>query len=889
MQLEKEKEGKLEALWQAYAKDASKREQVVSGLGRVDLGALTLMVPAQDRRTGAGSRFDLARVSYAWQWRKADGTWTPFGAVACAKLESALGCGWTAVCLEGKTGGAGADVCVDLVEMCMFPIDSALARHEVQRVGTPFSLAFRRAFLLRGANVPLLKSTPQYWRRVGAPDAHRLLVTIPVELPEAHRIQALMDLYNISTSDGTGTAAAVPAPPKLKLERLERLQDVDMWLGFAARRNQAVLEHQSDVPTLQFSRFVAAALTRAPVLERQSNQLYLFHGCDSALARRLIDGTGSFDAHFRASYTPALGTGYYFYESAAHAAQHASCPVCGRAGAPCRCGRPRTLLLCRVVLGGAGTVYPDGTRRHHYLSGLRPGHNVPDSAVRNAGDDTFEAVVYDPFQVYPEYIITFTISGLPQQKQQQQQQGEEEGYRADGEDGKGKLEYLADELNRMVEARLPLMAVAHAPDNMVLLPAALRPARPAPRTLQATQLLLQALDELDQQHTHEAHRLLLSALDEDGDCLPAQMFLLFLQSSHPLLGIGAHGCPATAAQLRTHIRPTNADVRERWGDVLRTRVQTVPSSPVGLFLLGEWDMLVTGATAAGERYIRQSADMGNLHAAALLGGALLAAGGECECKSNGAARVVLATDTMLRYCRRAAEGGHAYAQCVLAANLHAGTPIVARDLAAARRWWRASSRNGLPEACYHLAVSLLVDGPSASASPSLQQSPSDSLAKETKEDIGLEAVAPAAEAARWFRCGAERGHERCQVNMGYCLEHGVGVLPDARNAVRWYRAAVRQGSDPQAMWLLADCLDRGFGTARDPVTAARLRASAASSGVHDSPRIAAAVAAAGPDTDDITHWLARAAEDGSPAAAAQLAALQAAKSSSQKQQSETAA
>ena len=150
-------------------------------------------------------------------------------------------------------------------------------------------------------------------------------------------------------------------------------------------------------------------------------------------------------------------------------------------------------------------------------------------------------------------------------------------------------------------------------------------------------------------------------------------------------------------------------------------------------------------------------------------------------------------------------------------------------------------------------------------------------------------MAPAAEAARWFRCGAERGHERCQVNMGYCLEHGVGVLPDARNAVRWYRAAVRQGSDPQAMWLLADCLDRGFGTARDPVTAARLRASAASSGVHDSPRIAAAVAAAGPDTDDITHWLARAAEDGSPAAAAQLAALQAAKSSSQKQQSETAA
>ena len=79
------------------------------------------------------------------------------------------------------------------------------------------------------------------------------------------------------------------------------------------------------------------------------------------------------------------------------------------------------------------------------------------------------------------------------------------------------------------------------------------------------------------------------------------------------------------------------------------------------------------------------------------------------------------------------------------------------------------------------------------------------------------------------------------MNIGYCLEHGIGTLPDARTAVRWYRTAVRQGGDAHAMWLLADCLARGAGTRRDPAGAARLRAAAAARGVCEAPRLPAAV------------------------------------------------
>ena len=729
VQFDGEQEERLESLWRIYAKDASRREHMVSGLGHVDLGTLTLTTPmktrkdpgtatapaaqagaaaaaARSRREGTWRQVDLARVSYVWQWRAADGAWVPFGYEACATLESALAGGETTVYLDSAAGVA-SDVCVNLVEMCLFPADSALVRHDVQRLGTPFSLAFRKAFLLRGANVKLRQSTPGYWQRVVAPDVRRLAVTLPVASPEARRVQALL----LSSSSRGSTAV-------LTLVRLERVQDVDMWLTFAARRNQAVLEHRSDVPSLQFSRYVAAALVRAPVVERQSNELYLFHACDGARARSLVDGACDFDQHFRASHTPVLGPGYFFYESAARAALHAPPP----AGAP----RTRTLLLCRVVLGGGGTVYTDSSRRQ-FLSSLRASRRIPDAVLRNTGDGSFEVVVYDNLQVYPEYVVTCAISEQPPPlpppppplpRQQQARQQQQQRPVVEGADESGVLDELADELNRMVEVRLPALAVARAPHGAVLLPVGLRPARPAGRVLAATQRLLQALDELDAEHHRAAHRLLVAALDEDGDCLPAQMLLVCLQSSHPLLardsssgisngisssnGIISNGSgngtgPVTHEQLRDHLRRAGGECRARWGDVVRARAQAVPRSPTGLFLRGEWDMLVAGAAAAGARSVRESAELGGLFAAALLGGALLA---------GDSGRVVLATAPMARHCRAAAVRGHAHAQCVLAANLHAGSPAVAADPAAARRWWRASARNGLPEACYRLAASL---------------------------------------------------------------------------------------------------------------------------------------------------------------------------------------
>lgn len=49
------------------------------------------------------------------------------------------------------------------------------------------------------------------------------------------------------------------------------------------------------------------------------------------------------------------------------------------------------------------------------------------------------------------------------------------------------------------------------------------------------------------------------------------------------------------------------------------------------------------------------------------------------------------------------------------------------------------------------------------------------------------------EAKREFRAGAESGDPGCQVNYAYFCEQGIGGRRNVKEALRWYRRAVRRG------------------------------------------------------------------------------------------------
>ena len=86
-----------------------------------------------------------------------------------------------------------------------------------------------------------------------------------------------------------------------------------------------------------------------------------------------------------------------------------------------------------------------------------------------------------------------------------------------------------------------------------------------------------------------------------------------------------------------------------------------------------------------------------------------------------------------------------------------------------------------------------------------------------------------AEALRWYRRAAERGHPRTQWRLGYAYREGDGVEQNDREAVRWHCLAAQAG-DPAAQYDLARMCEEGWGTPRDIPEGLRLFRAAAEQG-----------------------------------------------------------
>ena len=95
-------------------------------------------------------------------------------------------------------------------------------------------------------------------------------------------------------------------------------------------------------------------------------------------------------------------------------------------------------------------------------------------------------------------------------------------------------------------------------------------------------------------------------------------------------------------------------------------------------------------------------------------------------------------------------------------------------------------------------------------------------------------VADVAEALKWYRRAAERGHPRAQWRLGYAYREGEGVEQNDSEAVRWYRTAAQAG-DPGAQYDLARMCEDGRGTRENASEALRLFRAAAEQGDAEGP------------------------------------------------------
>ena len=79
---------------------------------------------------------------------------------------------------------------------------------------------------------------------------------------------------------------------------------------------------------------------------------------------------------------------------------------------------------------------------------------------------------------------------------------------------------------------------------------------------------------------------------------------------------------------------------------------------------------------------------------------------------------------------------------------------------------------------------------------------------------GLGVLKNHAEAVKWYRKSAEQGYAQGEINLGYCYQYGKGVEKDYAEAVKWYRKAADQGA-AHGQHNLAVCYFNGYGVTQN--------------------------------------------------------------------------
>jgi hypothetical protein len=234
---------------------------------------------------------------------------------------------------------------------------------------------------------------------------------------------------------------------------------------------------------------------------------------------------------------------------------------------------------------------------------------------------------------------------------------------------------------------------------------------------------------------------------------------------------------------------------------------------------------VPPSRSQGARWLERAANQGYVEAQALLatlfihGLAADAGDGHLGAANLFAADTTVAPDYAAaeRWARRAADGGSADGQALLAFILTSG-PEDRRNPDEALEWYRKSAAAGCPQGHLGYALSMARDG---GADPAMQariiehlQSAADAslptalylLGMITERGLGLPTDPVAA--ADFYRRAAEKGHRGGQARWGLALLEGRGVAADPLDGESWLRRAALAG-DPEAAALVGDLYAKG--------------------------------------------------------------------------------
>jgi Poly(ADP-ribose) polymerase catalytic domain len=248
--------------------------------------------------------------------------------------------------------------------------------------------------------------------------------------------QAVQQLFSANVGhhgDKFGTVRGCD-PKDFRVTRVTRVQNLELWRAFEFARNRIAQASNFALMNAPCSRALEAPgcglLT--PRLDATTNEYYLFHGTRDAVIDTIIR-TG-FDERL-GSVSGMFGGGIYLAENSSKSNQYVPCGGCGEGSivslGECTCDPEADLpvqrmLLCRVLLGDVHIAHEydpekykgpreNPVRRPPVKSDVAAPDDIPvlhDSVMgekRELGGPLFyrEFVVYDRYQVYPEYVVEY--------------------------------------------------------------------------------------------------------------------------------------------------------------------------------------------------------------------------------------------------------------------------------------------------------------------------------------------------------------------------------------------------------------------------------------------------------------------------------------------------
>ena len=119
---------------------------------------------------------------------------------------------------------------------------------------------------------------------------------------------------------------------------------------------------------------------------------------------------------------------------------------------------------------------------------------------------------------------------------------------------------------------------------------------------------------------------------------------------------------------------------------------------------------------------------------------------------------------------------------------------VEQDFAEARKWLSLAKKNGITLADDVLKPLDLLEKMNAPAKRDAKSGALEAEQKEFRDGIAAYDRKEFGEAVKLFRAGAEKGGVEAQIMLACCLEKGIGIEKDEKEAEKWMKKAADAGN-----------------------------------------------------------------------------------------------